>query len=71
MHIELWWERQKERVNYADSDVSGKIILTWIVQKHGVAVCSEPTWLRTATSGRLCEHSDWRLVKKDSAPWTL
>jgi hypothetical protein len=33
MHIELWWERQKERDHYEDQDVGGWTILRWILER--------------------------------------
>jgi hypothetical protein len=29
MHIQLWWESQKEKDHHEDLDVGAKIILTW------------------------------------------
>jgi hypothetical protein len=33
MHIEFWWESQKEREHRKDLDVGGRIILKWILEK--------------------------------------
>jgi hypothetical protein len=35
MHIGYWWESQKERDHYEDHDVSGRIILKWILREVG------------------------------------
>jgi hypothetical protein len=33
MHVGFWWESQKERDNYKDLDVGGRIILKWILDR--------------------------------------
>jgi hypothetical protein len=33
MHIGFWWESRKERDHYEDLDVSGRIILRWIIER--------------------------------------
>jgi hypothetical protein len=33
MHIEFWWESQKEREHSGDPDTDGMIVLKWILQK--------------------------------------
>jgi hypothetical protein len=33
MHIEYWWESQKERDYKEDQDVGGRIILRWILER--------------------------------------
>jgi hypothetical protein len=33
MHIEFWWEGQKEREQWEDQDVGGWTILKWIVER--------------------------------------
>jgi hypothetical protein len=33
MHRGFWWESQKEREHYEDLDVSGWIILRWILER--------------------------------------
>jgi hypothetical protein len=38
MHIELWWETQKEEDHWEDLDVGGRIILKWILESYG-GVC--------------------------------
>jgi hypothetical protein len=32
MHAGLWWESQKERINWEDLDVDGRIMLKWILE---------------------------------------
>jgi hypothetical protein len=34
MRIGYWWESQKERDHYKDQDVSGWIILKWILERQ-------------------------------------
>jgi hypothetical protein len=33
MHIEYWWQSQKERDHYDKNDVSGWVILKWILKR--------------------------------------
>jgi hypothetical protein len=33
IHVGIWWERQNERDNYEDAEVSGTIILKLILEK--------------------------------------
>jgi hypothetical protein len=33
MHIEYWWESQRERDHWADQDVGGWTILKWILER--------------------------------------
>jgi hypothetical protein len=33
MHVEFWWESQKERVHYDDIGIVGRIILKLILEK--------------------------------------
>jgi hypothetical protein len=33
MHIEYWWESQKERDHYEDQDVGGWTILKWMLER--------------------------------------
>jgi hypothetical protein len=33
MHVRFWWESQKERDQYEDLDVGGKI-LKWILERY-------------------------------------
>jgi hypothetical protein len=53
MHIEYWWEIQKERNHYEDQDVRGWTILKWILEILDVMVWTESIWLTIGTSGGL------------------
>jgi hypothetical protein len=33
MHVEYWWESQKERDHWEDQDVDGWTILKWILER--------------------------------------
>jgi hypothetical protein len=50
-NIGFWWERKKERYNYEDLDVGGRIILRWIVEKYDGVVWTGFIWLGIRTSG--------------------
>jgi hypothetical protein len=39
MHIEFWWESQKERDHYGGLEVGGSIILKWISEIKGFVLC--------------------------------
>jgi hypothetical protein len=45
------WENLKERGNWGDADVDGKIILRRIFRKWDVGVWTGMSWLRIETSG--------------------
>jgi hypothetical protein len=50
MHIEYWWESQKERDHWEDQDVGGWTILKWILQRQDRMVWIGSIWLRIRTS---------------------
>jgi hypothetical protein len=35
MHVEYWWENQKERDHWEDQDVGGRTTLKWILREIG------------------------------------
>jgi hypothetical protein len=51
MHIEFWWERQKERDHYEDLYVGERIILRLILEKENEVVWIGFILLRIGTSG--------------------
>jgi hypothetical protein len=51
MHVELWWESQKERDNCEDIDLDGRIMLKWILERW--VVWTGLIWLRIWTNGGL------------------
>jgi hypothetical protein len=53
MHIEFWWESQKERDHWEDQDVGGWAILKWILERQDGMEWSGLIWLRIGTSGGL------------------
>jgi hypothetical protein len=53
MHIEFWWESQKERDHWEDLDVGEKIILKWASERWDGLVWTGLSWLRRGTSGGL------------------
>jgi hypothetical protein len=52
VHIGYWWETQKERDHQEDQDVSGWIILKWIVMETRWGGM-DWIWLKMGTSGGL------------------
>ena len=55
VYIRFWWGNLKERDQWGDQDVDGRIILRWIFRKWEVVVGTGWSWLRIGTSGgRLC-----------------
>jgi hypothetical protein len=53
MHIGHWWESQKNRGHYEDKDVTGWIILQWILERYDGVVRTGPIWLRIWIGGGL------------------
>jgi hypothetical protein len=56
MHIEYWWESQKERDHWEDQDVGGLAISKWILGRQDGIVWIGLICLTIRTSGRLCEY---------------
>jgi hypothetical protein len=50
MHIGYWWESQKERDHYKETDVGGKKILRWILERQDGVVWTGLIWLGIGTS---------------------
>jgi hypothetical protein len=50
MHVEYWWESQKQRDHYEDQDVGGWTILKWMLEKYDGVVWIGLIWLRIGTS---------------------
>jgi hypothetical protein len=50
MYIKFRWVSQKERDQWEGSDLIGKIILKWILDKYDGVVWTGLTWLRIGTS---------------------
>jgi hypothetical protein len=53
MHIEYWWESQKERDHWEDQEVGGWIIFKRILERSDELVFTAVIWLRIGTSGGL------------------
>jgi hypothetical protein len=49
--IEFWWGNPRERDQWGDPDVDGRIILGWIFRKWNVGVWTRLGWLRIETGG--------------------
>jgi hypothetical protein len=47
----LWWENLRERANWVDPGVDGRIILKQIFRKWDVGVWTGLNWLRIETCG--------------------
>jgi hypothetical protein len=66
MHVEYWWEIQKERDYWEDQDVGGWTILKWILERQDGMVRIDSIWLRIGTSERGNEPSGsiklWEVV---------
>jgi len=46
-----WWGSLRERDQWGDQDVDGKIILRWILRKLEGVMWTEWSWLRIGTGG--------------------
>jgi hypothetical protein len=53
MHIEYWWESQKERDHCEDQNVSGWTILKWILEREFRMEWIRLIWRRIGKSGGL------------------
>jgi hypothetical protein len=53
MHVEFWWNSQKERDHWENLDVGRRIIFKWILERWDGVVWSGLIWLRIGTSGGL------------------
>jgi hypothetical protein len=49
----FWWENQKERDQYEDLNIGGRIILKCIFEKLDGMVRNGFIWLRVGTGGEL------------------
>jgi hypothetical protein len=52
MRVKFWSEDLKGRIYSEDPDIAVRIILEWILRKHGRRVWTGFIWLRIGTSGR-------------------
>jgi hypothetical protein len=50
-YIGVWWENLRERDQWGDPGVDGRIILRRIFRKWDVGVGTELSWLRIETGG--------------------
>jgi hypothetical protein len=48
---EFWWGNLRERDNWGDTDVDGRIILRWIFRRSEGVVGTGWSWLRIGTGG--------------------
>jgi hypothetical protein len=47
----FWWGTQRERDNWLDPDVDGRIILRWVFRKWDVGVWTGFSWLILGAGG--------------------
>jgi len=47
----FWWGNLKERAQWGDPVVDGRIILRWIFRKWDVGLWTGSSWLRIGTAG--------------------
>jgi hypothetical protein len=53
MHVGYWWENQKEIDHWGGRDVSGWIILRWILERYDGVVWIGLMWFRLEIGGGL------------------
>jgi hypothetical protein len=51
MHIEYWWDSQKEKDRLEDQDVHGWTVLKWVLERKDGMVGIGSIWLRIGTDG--------------------
>ena len=49
VYTDLWWRNLRERDNWGDPDVDGRIILRWILKWEGLE--TGWSWLKIGTGG--------------------
>ena len=52
-YTEFWWGNLRERDQFGDPGIDGKIILRWIFRKWDVVAWTGSIWLRIRTGGGL------------------
>ena len=57
-YTRFWWGYLRERDRLEDSDVDGRIILTWILRKWDVGAWTGSSWLRIGTVAGICEYGN-------------
>lgn len=58
MHVGFWWENLKEIRHLEDLEVSGRIILKWIINKYDGMTFIGYIWLRIETMDGFCWHGN-------------
>ena len=44
MYTEFWWGNLGERDHLGDPGVDGRIIISWVLRKWDVGVCTGSSW---------------------------
>ena len=54
----FWWGSLRERDQWGDPDIDGKIILRWTCGKWEGVVANGRSWLRIGQLAGTCEYGD-------------
>ena len=58
MSTRFWCGNLRERDNWGDEEVDGRIILRWLFRKRGGVVGTGWSWFRIGTGDGACEYGN-------------
>jgi hypothetical protein len=58
MHVDYWWESQKKRERWDNLNISGRILLKWILEWSNGIIWTGLIWLRIVSVVGCLEHGN-------------